>query len=170
MVTATALPPRAEERLETLRIDLPRPPSPLGAYVEAVRSGNLLFLSGILPVQSGRPRYSGTIGRDLSPEEGREAARLAAVNAIAVAREHLRSLDRVTRVIRLGVALVAASDFMDHPKIADGASELLRDVFGEARMSTRIVLGVATLPLGVPVELELIFEVKDHVDAEGEPR
>jgi enamine deaminase RidA (YjgF/YER057c/UK114 family) len=76
----------------------------------------------------------------------------------------------VTRVIRLGVALVAASDFMDHPKIADGASELLRDVFGEARMSTRIVLGVATLPLGVPVELELIFEVKDHVDAEGEPR
>jgi enamine deaminase RidA (YjgF/YER057c/UK114 family) len=170
MVTATALPSRAEERLKALRIDLPRPPSPLGAYVEAVRSGNLLFLSGVLPVESGKPRYSGTIGRGLSPEEGREAARLAAVNAIAVAREHLGSLDRVTRVIRLGVALVATGDFIDPPKTADGASELLRDVLGEARMSTRIVLGVASLPLGVPVELELIFEVKDHVDAEGEAR
>jgi len=170
MVTATAQPHRAEERLEALRIDLPRPPSPLGAYVEAVQSGKLLFLSGILPIESGKPRYSGTIGKGLSPEEGRAAARLAAVNAVAVAREHLGSLDRVTKVIRLGVALVATGDFMDHPKIADGASELLRDVFGEARMSTRIVLGVATLPLGVPVELEVIFEVKQDLDAEGEAR
>ena len=165
MVTVNAaLPPRAEERLEALQIDLPRPPSPLGVYVEAVQSGNLLFLSGILPVENGKPRYTGTIGIGLSPEEGREAARLAGVNAIAVAREHLGSLDRVTKVIRLGVSLVAASDFTDHPKVADGASELLGDVFGEGRSSTRIVLGVATLPLGVPVALELIFEVTDHFD------
>lgn len=171
MVTGNdALPPRAEERLEALRIDLPQPPSPLGAYVEAVQSGNLLFLSGILPVEHGRPRYTGMIGGSLSPEEGRKAARLAAVNAIAVAKEHLRSLDRVTKVIRLGVSLVAASDFTDHPRIADGASELLRDVFGEARTSTRIVLGVATLPLGMPVELEVIFEVTDHFDPGSEGR
>jgi len=170
MVTANALPPRAEERLEALRIDLPQPPSPLGAYVEAVQSGNLLFLSGILPVENGRPRYTGTIGRGLSLEEGRAAARLAAVNAIAAAREHLGSLDRVTKVIRLGVSLVAVSDFKDHPKIADGASELLRDVFGEGRTSTRIVLGVATLPLGMPVELEVILEVNDHFDPEAEGR
>jgi len=169
MVTTSALPPRAEERLEALSIELPLPPSPLGAYVEAVQSGNLLFLSGILPVENGKPRYTGTIGRGMSPEEGREAARLAAVNAIAVAREHLGSLDRVTKVIRLGVSLVAADEFTDHPKVADGASELLSDVFGEGRTSTRIVLGVATLPLGVPVELEVIFEVTDH-NTEGHQR
>lgn len=169
MVTTGALPLRAEERLEALKIDLPRPPSPLGAYVEAVQSGNMLFLSGILPIENGKPKYTGTIGRDLSPEEGREAARLACVNAISAAREHLGSLDRVTKVIRLGVSLVAVSAFTDHPKIAAGASELLIDVFGEGRTSTRIVLGVATLPLGVPVELEVIFEVKDF-DAGREAR
>jgi len=169
MVTTSALPPRAEERLESLRIELPLPPSPLGAYVEAVQSGNLLFLSGILPVENGKPRYTGTIGKTLSPEEARAAARLACVNAIAVAREHLGSLDRVRRVIRLGVSLVAVSDFTDHPRIADGASELLVDVFGESGTATRIVLGVATLPLGVPVELELIFEVTDQ-NTEGHQR
>jgi enamine deaminase RidA (YjgF/YER057c/UK114 family) len=167
MVTTDALPPGAEERVRTLRLDLPRPPSPLGAYVEAVQSGNLLFLSGILPVENGNPKYTGKIGGGLSPEEGRDAARLACVNAVAVAREHLGSLDRVTRVIRLGVSLVAVSDFTDHPKVADGASELLMDVFGEGRTSTRIVLGVATLPLGVPLELEVIFEVKDHPEGEA---
>lgn len=167
MVTTGALPPSAEERLRALRLDLPRPPSPLGAYVEAVQSGNLLFLSGILPVENRKPRYIGTIGGGLSPEEGREAARLACVNAIATAREHLGSLDRVTKVIRLGVSLVAVSDFTDHPKIADGASELLLDIFGEGKTSTRIVLGVATLPLGVPVEIEVIFEVKDHPEGEA---
>src|ERR1700751_3292596 len=111
MVTVDVVPPRAEQRLEALRIDLPHSPSPMGAYVETVQSGNLLFLSGILPVENGKPRYAGTIGTDLSPEEGREAARLACINGIAVSREHHGSLDRVTRVIRLGVSLVATSDF-----------------------------------------------------------
>lgn len=142
-----------------LNIVLPRAPTPLGAYVEAVQTGNLLFLSGTLPVEAGVPKFVGRIGGDLSLEEGRAATRLAALNALALAREHLGSLDRVTRVVRLGVNLVTSADFRDHPKVADAASELLVDVFGPERISTRQVLGVASLPLGLCVELEVILEI-----------
>src|ERR1700676_3622815 len=114
----------AEQRLRALGIDLPRPPSPLGAYVEAVQAGNLLFLSGTLPVEGGNPRFLGHIGAELSVEDGQCATRLAALNALALAKEHLGSLDRVTRVVRLGVALVTAPGFREHPKVADAASEL----------------------------------------------
>src|SRR5580693_2544912 len=114
----------AERRLEDLGIKLPRPPTPLGAYVEAVQAGKLLFLSGTLPVEGGAPKFLGRIGAELSIEDGRRATRLAALNALAIAREHLGSLDRVTRVVRLGVSLVTTPDFLQHPKVADGASEL----------------------------------------------
>src|SRR5229473_8151430 len=120
----------AEQRLKELGIDLPQPPKPLGAYVETLQTGNLLFLSGTLPVESGRPKYVGRIGDELSVEDGRCAARLAALNALALAREHLGSLDKVTRVVRLGVSLVTTPDFREHPKVADAASELLISVFG----------------------------------------
>ena len=143
-----------------MKIDLPQPPTPFGAYVEAVQTGSLLFLSGTLPVENKKPKYLGVIGKDLSLEEGRQAARLACLNALAAAREHLGSLDRVTKVVRLGVALVTSADFKDHPKVADAASELLVDVFGKEKTSTRLVLGMATLPLGLPVETELILEVR----------
>jgi enamine deaminase RidA (YjgF/YER057c/UK114 family) len=92
-------------------------------------------------------------------EAGREAARLAALNALAVARQHLESLDKVTRIVRLGVAVATSGDIRDQPEVADGASELLQDVFGKEKNPSRLVYGVASLPLGVPVELELIFEV-----------
>jgi enamine deaminase RidA (YjgF/YER057c/UK114 family) len=101
----------------------------------------------------------GRIGKELDVDSGRKAARIAALNALAVARQYLGSLDRVTRVVRLGVSIVTAESFSEHPKIADGASELLRDVFGADKMSCRLVLGVASLPLGVPVELEVILEI-----------
>ena len=149
----------ADKRLKDLNIVLPRAPTPLGAYVEAVQTGNLLFLSGTLPVEAGVPKFQGRIGGDLSLEEGRAATRLAALNALALAREHLGSLDRVTRVVRLGVNLVTSPDFREHPKVADAASELLVDVFGPERISTRQVLGVASLPLGLSVELEVILEI-----------
>src|SRR5579862_9007604 len=149
----------AEQRLSDLRIKLPRPPTPLGAYVEAVQSGNLLFLSGTLPVEGGVPKFMGHIGAELSLEDGRRATRLAALNALALAKEHLGSLDRVTRVVRLGVSLVTTPEFRDHPQVADAASELLVSVFGADMTSTRLVFGMASLPLGVCVVLESIFEV-----------
>lgn len=149
----------AEERIREQGITLPAPPAPFGSYVEAVRSGNLLFLSGMLPTRGHEAAYVGRVGGELSSETGREAAQLAALNALAVAREALGSLDRVTRVVRLGVSIAAVGDVRDHPRIADGASDLLQTVFGTDRLPVRLVYGVASLPLGAPVELELILEV-----------
>ena len=149
----------AEQRLKDLGINLPRPPTPLGAYVEAVRTGNLLFLSGTLPVEGGAPKFLGRIGGELSIEDGRRATHLAALNALALAKGELGSLDKVTRVVRLGVSLVTTPDFREHPKVADAASELLVSVFGTDKTSTRLVSGVASLPLGVCVVVELILEM-----------
>jgi enamine deaminase RidA (YjgF/YER057c/UK114 family) len=150
---------RAERRLKELGIILPRPPVPLGAYVEAVQSGNLLFLSGTLPVEGGAPKFLGRIGAELSVEDGRRASRLAALNALAIAKEQLGSLDRVTRVIRLGISLATTPEFREHPKVADAASELMVSLFGTDRTSTRLVFGMASLPIGVCVVLESIFEI-----------
>ena len=149
----------AERRLQDLGITLPDPPHPLGAYVEAVQSGNLLFLSGTLPVKDGKPQYMGRLGKELDADAGRDALRTATLNALSIAKEHLGSLDRVTKVVRVGVYLATSGDFYNLPIVADAASELLRDVFGEGKMSVRSVFGVASLPLGVPVILEVTFEV-----------
>jgi enamine deaminase RidA (YjgF/YER057c/UK114 family) len=149
----------AEQRLGRLDIKLPTPPEPFGIYAEAVQTGNLLFLTGMLPTVGREAKFIGRIGAELQVEAGRAAARLAAINALAVARQHLRSLDKVTRIVRLGVAVATSGDVRDQPKVADGASELLQDVFGKDKNPSRLVYGVASLPLGVPVELELILEV-----------
>jgi enamine deaminase RidA (YjgF/YER057c/UK114 family) len=149
----------AEKRLSDLEIDLPHPPAPLGAYVEAVQTGSLVFLSGTLPLEGGIPKFIGRIGSELSVEDGRRATRLATLNALAAAREHLGSLDRVTRVVRLTVSLVTTNEFHQHPRVADAASELLATVFGADKTSTRMVYGVASLPAGVCVVVELILEV-----------
>ena len=152
----------AEQRLDELGIQLPAPPQPFGAYVESVQVGNLLFLSGMLPTAGREARFIGRVGAELDAQAGRNAAALAARNALAVAREHLGSLDKVKRIVRLGVSIATAGDVRDHPKVADGASELLQEVFGRDRNPCRLVLGVASLPLGAAVELELIFEVNDQ--------
>jgi enamine deaminase RidA (YjgF/YER057c/UK114 family) len=149
----------AEQRLQELGIMLPAPPEPFGAYEEAVRTGNLLFLSGVLPTEGRQAAFIGRIGAELDVAAGRKAARLAALNVLAVARRHLGSLDKVTRVVRLGVSIATSGDVRDQPRIADGASELLQDVFGPDKNPSRTVYGVASLPLGVPVELEVILEV-----------
>jgi enamine deaminase RidA (YjgF/YER057c/UK114 family) len=152
-------PPGAEQRLKELGIKLPPPPEPFGTYVEAVQTGNLLFLSGMLPTEDHAAKIIGRVGAELDVEAARKAAYLAALNALAVARQHLRSLDKVTRIVRLGVSVATSGDIRDQPKVADAASELLRDVFGKDKSSCRLVYGVASLPLGTPVELEVIFEV-----------
>ena len=151
----------AERRLQELGIRLPAPPEPFGIYAEAVQTGNLLFLTGMLPTEGRGPKFVGRVGAELDVETGRKAAHLAALNSLAVARQHLASLDRVTRVVRLGVSVATSGDVRDQPKVADGASELLQDVFGREKNPCRLVYGVASLPLGVPVELEIIFEVAD---------
>jgi enamine deaminase RidA (YjgF/YER057c/UK114 family) len=148
-----------ERRLQDLGIVLPNAPRPLGAYVEAVQSGSLLFLSGTLPIKDGKPQYIGCPGKELDADAGRDALRTATLNALSAAKQHLGSLDRVSKVIRVGVYLATSGDFYNQPMVADAASELLRDVFGEEKMSVRSVLGVASLPLGLPVMLEVTFEV-----------
>lgn len=153
-VTATA-----EQRLVELGIQLPTPPEPFGIYAETVETGNLLFLTGMLPTERQAPAFVGRVGAELDIESGRKAARLAARNALSVARQRLGSLDRVTQIVRLGVAVATVGDVREQAKVADGASELLQDVFGGAKNPTRLVYGVASLPLGTPVELEVIFEV-----------
>jgi enamine deaminase RidA (YjgF/YER057c/UK114 family) len=149
----------AEERLKDLGIELPAPPEPFGTYVEAVQTGNLLFLTGMLPTEGRAAKFVGRIGAELDVETGRKAAHLAALNALAVARKHLGSLDKVTRIVRLGVSMATSGDVRDQPKVADAASDLLQDVFGKEKNPCRLVYGVASLPLGTPVELEIIFEV-----------
>jgi enamine deaminase RidA (YjgF/YER057c/UK114 family) len=155
----TSRPASAEQRLRELQIDLPAPPEPFGTYAEAVQTGNLLFLTGMLPTEGRAAKFIGRVGAELDVETGRKAAHLAALNVLAVAREYLGSLDKVTRVVRLGVSVATSGDVRDQPKVADAASELLQDVFGTDKNPCRLIYGVASLPLGTPVELEVIFEV-----------
>jgi enamine deaminase RidA (YjgF/YER057c/UK114 family) len=152
-------PGSAERRLQDLGIQLPAAPTPFGSYVEALQTGNLLFLSGMLPVVDHKPKYLGRVGKELDAEAGRDAARTAALSALAAAKQHLGSLDKGTRVVRLGVFIATSGDFFDQPRVADGASDLFRDIFGSDNMAVRPVIGVASLPLGLPIELEVIFEV-----------
>ena len=154
----------AEKRMQDLGVVLPPAPKPLGAYVPAVQVGELLFLSGTLPLEGGVPKFQGRIGAELSIAEGRDAARLAALNALALAKQHLGSLDKVTRVVRLTVSQATTPEFRDHAKVADGASELLASVFGADKASTRMVAGVTSLAAGVPVVVEVVLAVADSED------
>jgi enamine deaminase RidA (YjgF/YER057c/UK114 family) len=150
----------AEQRLQALGLELPDPPAPFGAYREVVRTDRLLFISGMLPTRGREASVTGRLGEELDAATARAAARLAALNVLAVARHHLGSLDRVSQVVRLGVAVATVGDVRDHPRVADGASEVLQDVFGKDRNPVRVVHGVASLPLGVPVELDVILEIE----------
>jgi len=152
-------PASAERRLAELGVKLPPAPTPLGAYVESVQTGNLLFLSGILPVVGHEPKFVGRLGREYNAEQGREAARLATLNVLSAARNHLGSLDKVTRVVKLTTYLATEETFLAHPQVADAASELLRDDFGDDKLPVRMVFGVGSLPLGVPVVVEVLFEL-----------
>jgi len=149
-----------ERNLKASGTELPPAPKPLGAYVEAVQVGNLLFVSGALPLEGGVPKFLGRLGAEISIEEGRRAARLAALNALALARQHLGSLDKAQRVARLFVSLATTPEFREHAKVADGASEVLAEVFGAELASTRNVSGVTSLPKGVCVVVEMILAMQ----------
>jgi enamine deaminase RidA (YjgF/YER057c/UK114 family) len=147
-------------RLRELGLVLPKAPTPLGAYVEASQVGSLLFLSGMLPVVDRKLSITGRLGENLSVEQGREAARIAAMNALAVAQQHLGDLDRVKKLVKLSVLLAATEQFVEHADVADGASNLFVQLFGTENGHVRMVYGVQSLPIGTPVIVEVILEIK----------
>jgi len=148
-----------EEKLIALGIELPDAPSPLGSYVPALTTGNLVYLSGMLPLKDGKLVRTGKFGSDITVEEGPELARLAAINGLSVLRAHVGSLARVRRCVRVCGYIASAPDFASQPAVLNGASELLSEVFGEHGRHARAAVGVNVLPLDSPVEVEFIFEI-----------
>jgi len=148
-----------ETRIQVLGLIIPEPPKPAGHFVPAVQTGNLLFVSGQISAISDQIFITGKLGRDLSLEQGQEAARLALHNVLAVIRMSVGTLDRIKRIIKLNGWVASAEGFNDQPQVVDGASMLLEEIFGEAGKHARAAIGVAELPLGASVELELIVEV-----------
>jgi enamine deaminase RidA (YjgF/YER057c/UK114 family) len=148
-----------DARLHELDLELPVPPKPVASYIPAVRSGNLLFLSGVLPFREGQLTLRGKVGRELTPDQGRDAARTAVLNALAIARQELGTLDRIKKVVRMVGHVASAEGFIQQPAVINGASDLLVQVFGEAGRHARVAVGAAELPLNSPVELELIIEI-----------
>lgn len=146
-------------KIESLGLTLPTVPAPIAAYVNCVRSGNLLFLSGGLPIDGDR-KVIGRIPNDVSIEEGYEGARIIILNRLAIIRDEIGSLDKVKRIVALNGFVSSAPDFYDHPKVVNGASELLLEIFGERGKHSRTALGVTALPLNVAVEINLIVEVE----------
>jgi enamine deaminase RidA (YjgF/YER057c/UK114 family) len=149
----------AEAKLTELGIELPAAPAPRGLYSPCVQSGNLLFVAGQIPAVDGKPAGLGKLGADVTVEEAAALARLCTINALAIVRAHLGTLDRVVRAVRVGVFVASAPGFVQQPLVGNGASQLLLDIFGEAGRHARAAVGVAELPLGVPVEVEFVFEV-----------
>ena len=152
---------RAEAKIKELGLTLPQPPKPLGNYVPGVRVGNLLFLSGHGPIRvEGMPAVQGKVGRDLSLEDGYKAAREVGINLLGTARTLLGSLDKVKRVVKVLGMVNSAEGFGDQPKVINGFSDLMVEVFGENGRHARSAVGMAELPSGIPVEIEMILEVE----------
>ena len=147
-------------RVAKLGIALPAPPTPLGAYVESSDTGNLLFLSGMLPVLDRKLAISGRLGENLSVKEGQEAARIASLNALAAAKQHLGDLDRLKKLVKLTVLMAVTEQFTELAPVADGASNLFVQIFGPEAGHARLVYGVQSLPLGAPVIVDTIFEIE----------
>jgi enamine deaminase RidA (YjgF/YER057c/UK114 family) len=149
-----------EARIKELDLTIPEPSRPVANYVLAVQAGNLVFVSGHVPIVSGQLLMNGKLGRDLSLEQGQEAARQALLNSLAAVRSLTGTLDAITRIVKLNGWVASAEGFSNQPQVVNGASLLLEEIFGEAGKHARAAIGVAELPLGAPVELELIVEVR----------
>jgi enamine deaminase RidA (YjgF/YER057c/UK114 family) len=149
-----------ERKLTDLGITLPPPPKPVATYIPSVLAGDLLFLSGVIPFRDGRLVFAGKLGRELTVEQGYDAAKLALLNALAIIRQELGTLDRVKRIVRMTGHVASAEGFIQHPAVINGASDLLVQIFGEAGRHARVALGAAELPLNAPVEIELIVQVR----------
>jgi len=148
-----------ESRLQELGLVLPVPPKPVATYIPAVRTGNLLFLSGVLPSRDGQLVMTGKLGQALSIEQGIEAAKIAVLNALAIVKMEAGSLDRVKRIVKMVGHIASAPGFTDQPQVLNGASDLLVEIFGDAGRHARVAVGAAELPRQAPVEIELIVEI-----------
>ena len=151
---------RVEAKLKALGLELPPTPRPAANYVGAVQTGNLLFISGHVPARDGQMAYVGKVGKDLSVEQGYEAARLVALNCLASAKSVLGDLDRITRVVKVLGMVNCSEDFGDQPKVINGASDLLVQLFGDSGRHARSAVGMQALPFGIAVEIEMIFELE----------
>jgi enamine deaminase RidA (YjgF/YER057c/UK114 family) len=149
-----------EERAKSMGITIPKAATPVGAYLLAVQSGTLIFTAGQGPVKDGVPAYKGKIGRDLTVEDGYEAAKLAALNCLAAAKSVLGTLDRVERVVKVNGYVNSAPGFTDQPKVMNGASDVLAQIFGENGRHARTSVGVNELPMNIAVEVELVLACK----------
>ena len=148
-----------EERIAELGLQLPDVVAPIAAYVPATRSGALVFTSGQLPLTNGELMAKGLVGVDVDPEQAAACARICALNALAAVRSLTGDLSQVTRVVKVVGFVASSPDFTGQPAVVNGASQLLGDVFGDAGTHARSAVGVASLPLGAPVEIEMIVEV-----------
>jgi enamine deaminase RidA (YjgF/YER057c/UK114 family) len=148
-----------EDKLRALGIELPKAPSPLGSYVPCVQSGSLLFVSGMLPLRGGALTRTGKLGDTITLDEAREDARVAAINALAVVKARIGSLDAIKQCLKITGYIASSPDFTDQPKVLNAASDLIHEIFGEAGRHARAAVGVSVLPLNSPVEIEFIFEV-----------
>ncbi len=148
-----------ENRLSELGLILPAPAAAIAAYVPFVQTGNLLIISGQLPLLDGKLVATGHLGQEVSLEDGQKAARQSAINLLAQAKAALGSLDRIQRVVRLGGFISCTAEFVDHAKVMNGASDVMESVFGEKGRHARTTIGVPALPLGAAVEVEAFFEV-----------
>lgn len=149
------------QKLQELGIELPKPAAALANYVPVARSGNLVFVSGQLPIENGTVRYKGKLGAEVGPEDGAAAARLCGINILAQVKAACSDdLERVVRCVRLGGFVACTPDFVDHPKVVNGASDLMVAVFGEAGRHARAAVGVPSLPFDAAVEVEGVFEVR----------
>ena len=147
-------------RASKLGLVLPTPPTPLGNYVESSAMGNLLFLSGILPIAQGKLAISGRLGDNLSVKQGQEAARIASLKALAAAKQHLGALDRLKKLVKLTVLIATTERFTEHAPVADGASDLFVKIFGTEAGHVRLVYGVQSLPIGAPLIVDVVFEIE----------
>lgn len=149
-----------DERLNELDISLPDNPKPLGSYLPYVRAGNLIFMSGVLPLRNGKLIRTGRVGETVSVDEASEDARQVVVNALSVLRAAAGDLEKVSKCVKLNGYVASAADFTDQPKVLNGASDLLFEIFGEAGRHARAAVGVYSLPLNSPVEIDFIFEIE----------
>lgn len=148
-----------EDKLKALGIELPPAPAPVGSYVPAVKTGRLLFLSGILPLREGRLSRRGRVGAELSVDEAREEARAAAINALSIIKEAVGELSKVSRCVKVTGYIASAPGFFEQPGVLNAASDLMAEVFGEAGRHARAAVGVPVLPMDSPVEIEFVFEL-----------
>lgn len=149
-----------ENRLKELGYDLPETPTPLANYVPAVRTGNLIFFSGALPVRQGKPVYIGKVGSELTLEQGYDAAKITGLNLISQLKNQVDDLDKVVRIVKIQAFVASAPDFYQQPAIVNGVSDLMAEVFGEKGRHARTAVAVPQLPMNVPVEIEMIVEVE----------